>query len=133
MLTKNKQKGVTFLGFLIVCGLLIFFAYLGMRLWPVYNEKLKVDGAMETVAARADISKLSKNKIGSYILRTFSVEDVDQFATLKDMKDVFSVKRIKGKKKRLLRMAYDIRRPVISNLDVVMKYDKSIEIDGTGQ
>ncbi len=133
MLAKNKQKGVTFLGFLIVCGLMIFFAYLGMRLWPVYNEKIKIDGALETVAARPDIATLSKNKIGDYILGSFAVEDVDQFATLKDMKDVFSVKKIKGKKKRIVRMAYEIRRPLFSNLDVIMKYDKSLEIDGTGR
>lgn len=133
MLTKKKQGGITFIGFIIVCGVLIFFAFLAMRLWPLINEKMKVDNALENVARRDDIANLSKKRIGGYILGSFAVEDVDQFETMKDMKDVFSVKKIKGKKKRLMQMAYEIRRPLISNLDVVMKYDKKIEIDGSGQ
>lgn len=133
MMTKKKQSGVTFIGFILACGIVIFFAFLAMRLWPLINEKMKVDNALNNVAARDDIASLSKKRIGKYILGSFAVEDVDQFETLKDMKDVFSVKKIKGKKKRLMQMAYEIRRPLISNLDVVMKYDKKIEIAGTGQ
>jgi len=49
-----------------------------------------------------------------------------------DLKDVFSVKRIKGKKKRLMGMTYEIRRPIIGELDVIYKYSKNIIIDGTG-
>ena len=30
MNVKHKQSGITFLGFLIVCSLVLFFAYLGM-------------------------------------------------------------------------------------------------------
>ncbi len=133
MLMKNKQGGITFLGFLFACALVIFFAYLGMRLWPLFNEKIKVDQALENIAAREDIAKLSKGKIINYLLRHFEVEDVDQFERPSDLKDIFSVKKIKGKKKRLMRMAYEIRRPILSNLDVVYKYDKSIVIDGTGE
>lgn len=132
-LNRNKQKGITFLGFLIGCAVVGSFAYLGMRFWPLLNEKLKVDQAMHTVAARPDISNLNKADIGKYILRTFEIEDVDQFSTMKDMKDVFSVQKIKGQKKRIITMAYEIRRPLIANLDVVMNYNKSIEIDGTGE
>lgn len=134
MLARNKQSGITFLGFLFACALVIFFVYLGMRLWPIYNEKIKVDKALETVAARDDVATLNRNGLGKYILRSFEVEDVDQFERMSDMKDIFTVKRIKGKKQRLMRMAYEIRRPVVGNkLDVVYKYDKSIVIEGTGE
>jgi hypothetical protein len=132
-LNRNKQKGITFLGFLIACAVVGSFAYLAMRFWPLLNEKLKVDQAMESVAARPDISKLNKAGIGKYILRSFEVDDVDQFSTMRDMQDVFSVQKIKGQKKRMMTMAYEIRRPLISNLDVVMNYNKTIEIDGTGE
>ena len=133
MLSRKRQTGVSFLGFLIGCALVGFFAYLGMRLWPIVNEKLKVDMAMKSVAARPDIANLGKADIGKYMLRHFEVEDVDQFSSMKDMKDIFMVQRIKGEKKRLMTMAYEIRRPMIANLDVVLKYNKSIEIDGLGE
>ena len=134
MLNKRRQRGVTFLGFLFACALVIFFAYLAMRLWPILNEKMKVDQALENIAAREDVATLNKRGIGKYLLRHFEVEDVDQFERMSDMKDIFSVKKIKGKKKRLMQMAYEIRRPVAGEkMDVVYKYNKSIVIDGTGE
>lgn len=132
MLNREKQNGVTFIGFVMVCALIIFFAYLAMRLWPILNEKMKVDQSLDNVAAREDVASLSKNKLGDYILRSFEVQDVDQFERMADMKDIFSVRKIKGKKKRLMGMAYEIRRPIVGDLDVVYKYNKSIIIDGTG-
>lgn len=133
MIYKNKQAGVTFIGFLMMCVLLIFFAFLGMRAWPLYNEKIKVDQALESVAARDDIEQLTKVRIISYMLRHFEIDDVDQFGSRKDMKDIFTVERIKGKKKRLMRMNYEIRRSIIDGkLDIVYIYDKSIEIKGAG-
>ena len=133
MQNRKKQSGITFIGFLMVCSLVLFFAYLGMRLWPILNEKMKVDQAMENLAAREDVATLSRVKLGRYMLRHFEVEDVDQFEKMADLKDIFTVKKIKGKQKRLMQMVYEIRRPVVSEkMDVIYKYNKSIVIDGTG-
>ena len=129
----QKQSGITFIGFLIACSLVIFFAYLGMRLWPIVNEKMKVDQSMENISVRDDVATLNRNGLGKYMLRNFEVEDVDQFERMADLKDIFTVQKIKGKKKRLMQMTYEIRRPVIGEkLDVIYKYHKSIIIDGTG-
>ena len=134
MLNRKKQSGITFIGFLMACSLVIFFAYLGMRLWPILNEKMKVDQAMENLASREDVATLNRNGLGKYMLRHFEVEDVDQFEKMADLKDIFTVQKIKGKKKRLMQMAYEIRRPVIGEkMDVIYKYNKSIVIDGTGE
>lgn len=129
----NKQEGLTFIGFLFACALVAFFAYLAMRLWPLYNEKLKVDQALESVAKRDDIQTLNTAALGKYILRHFEIEDVDQFSTLQNMKGIFTVTRVKGKNQRLMGMKYEIRRPLIANLDIVMKYDKTVVIEGTGE
>ncbi len=134
MINRKRQNGITFLGFLFACSLVIFFAFLGMRLWPILNEKMKVDQALENIAAREDVATLNKRGIVKYLLRHFEVEDVDQFERQSDVKDIFTVKKIKGKKKRLMQMKYEIRRPILTDkLDVIYKYNKSMIIDGTGE
>ncbi len=134
MINKKKQEGVTLIGFLIGCSILLFFLYLGMRLWPILNEKIKVDQAMENLSLRDDVATLNRNGLGKYMLRHFEVEDVDQFERMSDLKDIFTIQKIKGKKKRLMQMAYEIRRPVLGEkLDVVYMYHKSIIIEGTGE
>ena len=133
MQNRKKQSGITFIGFLMVCSLVIFFAFLGMRLWPILNEKMKIDQTMENLAAREDVATSSRTKLGNYMLRHFEVEDVDQFERMSDLKDIFIIQKIKGKKKRLMQMVYEIRRPIIDGkFDVIYKYNKSIVIDGTG-
>jgi hypothetical protein len=34
----RKQNGLSIIGFLIVLSLIIFFAYIGMRITPVYRN-----------------------------------------------------------------------------------------------
>lgn len=132
MKQSQDQQGVTFIGFLFFCALFIFFAYIGMRLWPIYNEKIKVDNALNSVAERADIAKLNTAAIGKYILRSFEVEDVDQFGTLSDLKGILNIQRIKGENERVMSMAYEIRRPLIADFDIILNYNKSMVIPGTG-
>lgn len=132
MKQSQDQQGVTFIGFLFFCALFIFFAYIGMRLWPIYNEKIKVDNALDSVAARADVATMNTAAIGKSILRTFEVEDVDQFSKLSDLKGIFNVQRVKGKNERVLSMAYEIRRPLIADFDIILNYNKSMVIPGTG-
>ncbi len=129
---SQNQRGITFIGFLLVCSLLVFFAYIGMRLWPIYNEKIKVDNALDSLSQRSDIAQMNTASIGKNLLRFFEVEDVDQFSTLSDMKGIFSVTRVKGKNERMMGMTYEIRRPLIADFDIVLKYDKSLIIPGTG-
>lgn len=133
MIYRTKQQGVTFIGFLMMCVLLMFFAFLGMRMWPIVNEKIKIDQALENIAARDNIDTLTTSAIVKDMLKFFEIEDVDQFERSSDLKDIFTLERIKGKKMRLMRMNYEIRRPILEGkLDVIYHYDKSIEIKGLG-
>ena len=35
---KRTQSGITFIGFLVVLAVAGFFAYVGMKLFPMYQE-----------------------------------------------------------------------------------------------
>ena len=35
---KRTQRGITLLGFIIVLAVVGFFAYVGMKLFPMYSE-----------------------------------------------------------------------------------------------
>ncbi len=127
MLRMRRERGITFLGFLFAAALVAFFALVGMKLFPLYMESLNVWQGMKEVAARPDIQRLNTREIHKYLLRNYEVQDVD-FLTRENIRKHAKVERCKQKKCRLLHMTYESRRPLFGNLDIVLKFDKSIEI-----
>jgi len=61
---SRYQTGGTMWGLLFNCGILLFAAYIGMKLVPVYSNKSAIQGALESVVAEFPLSsKVSKKAI----------------------------------------------------------------------
>ena len=129
MTKLSRQRGMTFFGLIIMLGLLAFFVLVGLRLFPLYNESFQVYSGMKAVASMPDISKMNDHDIQKYLEHNFEVNDLNRF-TDNNLGQFFKVSRIKNSKNRLMTMTYEDRRPLIANLDVVLKFNKSIEIPG---
>ena len=126
MQSKGQQLGVTLSGLimtLIVLGTLALFI---MRLWPLYNEKMKVDQAMDHLAANPAAARMNKAEIVQAIMRQFDVSDVDRFDT-PSLSKVVTVGKKRGTPIKIVMMEYEIRAPFFSNLDIVMKYRNAKE------
>ncbi len=118
---KERQLGVTLSGLIMTLIVLSTVALAGMRLWPLYNEKMKVDQAMDRLAADPSAARMGKAEVVKAIMRQFDVSDVDRFDT-PGLSKVITVGKKKGTSIKVVIMAYEIRTPLFSNLDVVMSY-----------
>jgi hypothetical protein len=127
MMTLNRsQAGITLSGLIVGCIVLGTIALGIMKLWPVYNEKIKVDQAMDRLAAEPDGARMTKQEMVRALMRQFDVNDVDRFDT-PGLTKVLTVGKKRGSPNKLVVLAYEIRAPLVSNLDVVMNYNKVIE------
>jgi hypothetical protein len=129
--TLSRQRGLTFFRLLLTCATIGIIALIGMRLFPLFNESLKVSSAMESIAGRADISKKSSREITTLILRNFEVSDVDQFTEANIQKHL-KISRDEGGKSRTMNMAYESRVPLFGNLDLILNYNHSVTLQGSG-
>jgi hypothetical protein len=127
---KRNQHGVSLSGLIMACVVLGTFALLFMKLWPIYNEKMKVDQAMEKLAANPDAGRMSKIAMVNSIMRQFEVNDVRRFST-PELTKTLQIGRKKGSKNKVVTLAYEIRGPLFANLDVVMNYNKVLEFGPT--
>ncbi len=127
----DSQRGIGFLNFLFICALIGFFALMGMRLFPLYMESFKVSTAMQAVASMAGAGEKSSREIQTSMLRRFEVDDVDRF-TDHNIRNYLTIKPNEEGTGRVLTMSYEARGPLFGNLDMVLKFDKSITIPGTG-
>jgi hypothetical protein len=120
------QRGVSLSGLLAFSALIGTIAVVGMRLFPLYNEKFKVDSALQHAAAQPDAAVTSTQEIMKVIVRDFEVSDVDRFESTQALAKVFDVETITNSRDKRMHMAYEIRGPFFGPLDIVLKYDNTI-------
>ena len=121
MNSKRRQRGITLSGLLMGCIVLGAGALLFMKLWPIYNEKMKVDQSMDRLAANPEAVRMTKPEIVNALMRQFDVNDVDSFNT-PSLTKVLTVGKKRGSEIKVVMIEYEIRAPLFANLDVVMNY-----------
>ena len=76
--TKNSLKvnsdiGLSLIGFLFAAALFIGVAFLALSIYPVINEKLKVDLTLESLATKPTVSTMSIQGIATAIEKAVMV------------------------------------------------------------
>lgn len=124
---QGKAKGITLIGFVILLGILGFFAYLAMRLIPMYVEYFGVVKAMEQVRSEPGAAQKSLDEIRRELSLKFDTQYVDSTSV---PPSAIQLKREAGGS--TLRIAYEKRVSFMYNIDLVGKFDKSINLAGSG-
>ncbi len=124
----DKQNGLTLLGFLIVVALVCFFVLVGLKLFPLYNEKFGVDQSLKSVANQPEAAKMSERDVHKYFMRAANINGLSRFKE-KNIDDYLSANKI-GERPREMRMQYEARTNLFGNLDVVLVYDRTVELGG---
>jgi len=117
----KKQSGMTLIGFIIVLSFVIFVSFIGMKIAPIYLEYYGVVSAMNGVAKERGSANLSPYEIRVRVLNRLYVS--------------YSADNVKEQNIKLvrrngvhLRIAYEVRKPVMGNLDVVATFDRSVRL-----
>ena len=124
---KRKIKGITLIGFAIVLCVLGFFAYLAMRLIPMYVEYFGVVKAMEQVRSEPGSAQKSVDEIRREMSLKFDTQYVDDNSV-----PPAAIQLIRRGGGSTMRVAYEKRVPFIYNLDLVGKFDKSVNLSSGG-
>jgi hypothetical protein len=121
MQTRHSQRGVTLLGFLMILTIAGFFAYIGMRLFPVYTEWYSVVRCMNDVAAEPGNNTKSPEQIKESLNRKFYISYVSSVK----MSDV---KVIREGGKNSMNVHYEVRGPLVYNLEFLATFDKTVKL-----
>ena len=122
---KYKQSGMTLTSFLMVLAVVGFALYVGMKLFPMYQEFYAVKAAMKSLAAESTGDMDPARATESLFKRL-------------DMNYSESVKRDNVKFERIdagwrMNVNYEVRRKLIGNLDIVGNFSNSQDLtSGSG-
>jgi hypothetical protein len=122
---RNRQLGVTFIGWLFLLTPLAIVVYAGIRLAPLYLNYMKVAKAMEQVGGELKAGGANPTSIRNTLDRHFEIDMVD-YPTTKDMKIT------RDGPAWVVESQYDDDAPLFGNISLHVTFDKVVRIGGAG-
>ncbi len=119
--TPTTQKGMTGLGWLTVIALVLFFALLIVKLVPTYIEHYSIRTILHSLNEDPLITQQSPAHIREILHHRLQINSVY------DMKDS-SIHIEKSSGVLRVEIAYEVRKPMFGNIDVVMSFDDKLEV-----
>lgn len=122
---KQSQRGLTLIGFAIVLCVVGFFAYCAMKLIPVYSEYMGVVKSMEQLSKEPGIQSQEPSQIRAALELKFNIQYVDSNAI-----PPTNIKIVKQGGATSLRVFYDKRVDFVGNVDLLVSFDKTVNLGG---
>lgn len=122
---KRKQRGITFIGFLIVLAVVGFAAFIGMKLFPMYQEFYAVKTAAKGLAGEPGVGDMDPAKIQDLFFRRLYI-NYSENVKAQNIK----IERIDNGWN--MKVNYEVRKSLVGNLDVVGKFDVSQDLTRRG-
>ena len=118
----NKQRGVTFIGWLVLLIPIAILGYAGIRLAPVYLNYMKITRSLGQLVGELHADEAqSAGTIRVALGKHLDIESVD-YPELKD----FQIRR--DGVVWIVEVQYDDTAPLFSNISLVVNFDKTVEI-----
>lgn len=128
--SSNSQQGITVWGFLFVLAFIAIVVLFTLRAFPLYNEKMQVISAMNTVVSKPDAAELTIREVQNLFYNQIQVTNIKRFssATLKDF--VFVEKSEKKDEPRIMRVTYQAKSKLFSDLYLMLEFNESKPLRG---
>ncbi|MCG5500529.1 DUF4845 domain-containing protein [Ectothiorhodospira lacustris] len=117
----NRQSGIGLIGFLVIVGLLVVIGTVGLRLFPVYTQYMTVISVMKDVSAESGAAGKNIRVLWGEMDRRFQINGVTHVT-----RDDVTIVEQGGV--RSLRVSYEVRTPMIANVDAVVGFDRSFTL-----
>ena len=130
MKLKNHQSGMSLFVLIVIIGLFGYAIYIGVKVTPVYMEFLSIRSTVNSLADEMKARQMSKAQYMDSLRKRLDINYVDvrklkpkRDGCEKSKSDIFSYKR--GKKNIDLGLNYEVRVPIVANVDVLLNFDYS--------
>ena len=124
---KRTQRGMTLLSFVIVLAVVGFAAYVGMKLFPMYSEFYSVKQALKGLQQEPGIANQDPAKIKDLFFRRLYISYSDNVKP-----ENVKLQRSESGVGWNMDVNYEVRKPLVGNLDVVGKFTASEKLTNQG-
>jgi hypothetical protein len=118
---KRTQRGITLIGFILVLAVVGIFVFVGMKVIPMYSEYYSVKSALKGLADEDGIANEDPAKIQDLFFRRLYISYSENVKP-----EHVKIKRIDNGWQ--MDVNYEVRKPMIYNLDVVGKFSATQDL-----
>lgn len=123
----RKQQGITLMSFVIVLVVVGFFALMAMKLFPMYSEYHNMRAAVDAYAAEQGSANKTPAQAWADLDRRFNIAYVESVE-----REHMKIERGAQGRGMQMKIYYEVRKPLLFNLDVVGKFEHVADLNGTG-
>ncbi len=116
MTTDRRQRGVSMIGGLLMLIVVCFVALMVIRIVPIYVSYFTVKSTLEALQQDPASRQMSVAELYNTLQKRFEIGYVS-------VVDARRVKIRQQGRERILSLAYEDRRTLIGNLDIVASFD----------
>ncbi|WP_444884222.1 DUF4845 domain-containing protein [Microbulbifer sp. PSTR4-B] len=115
----KRQRGMSYWGWLLVIAVLGFALTCVSKMAPAYVDARYVSEALRTLGENPELENMSTGQIKKELGRFFLINNVRGEPTK-------ALQVVRGAKSTVVSINYELRQPLIYNVDVVMKFNKQL-------
>ncbi len=119
----NRQKGLSLVGFVIVMAFVAVLALLVMKLFPAYNDNLKISQAMKGLEETSGLKNATRAEIVRALNKRLYINYGDKVV---DVNKTLKVKKRGGK--RIAYLNYEVVIPLVYNISALLTFDNSANL-----
>ena len=124
--SNKSQRGMTLMSFIVVLAVVGFAAYIAMKLFPMYQEYYSVRTAAKGLASEPGVGNMDPSKIEDLFFRRLYINYSENVKP-----ENVKIERIEGGWN--MKVNYEIRKPLVGNLDVVGVFDVTQDLTRQGE
>jgi Tfp pilus assembly protein PilE len=128
----KQQSGLTFIGLVFVLAIIAMVVLFVLRLFPLYNEKLQVEAAMQTVVNQPGAASRNINETRSAFMRALAVTNITRFTSNNVRDHVDIVKPTRAGEPPLLHVKYQATNKLFADIQLLLDFDKQLPLSNTG-
>jgi len=121
MKSIHRQRGVTPVGWVLVFLLIAFFALIVLKLFPIYLQSFSVGSVISDLKDEPGIGSMTSRKIASMVEERLEINMVTGIGA----EDIY-VEKSGGT--MTISAEYEVRDSMLGNVDVVVSFNKSVEV-----
>lgn len=125
MNTLRKQRGISMLGWLVIIAIGGLLLTASIKLIPVYLEYYNVVQIMQNMQEEPSLKGATHVKILDSFRKRLNISHVTNLK-----KENYSLKKADRGGGYVLHIDYEVRRPLVGNLDIVAHFKRSAEVGG---
>jgi len=121
MISIHRQRGMTPIGWILVFLLIAFFVLIALKLVPIYLDSYTVGSVLSDLKKEPGIATMSPREVEATIRKRLDINMVKGLSA-----DDIIIEKVGDTLN--INAEYEVRENVMGNVDIVVSFDKSVEV-----